>query len=369
MRKLTTKIQKFNIDKDKRVIVIGDIHAHTSYLKNLLIKTNFSNKDELFLIGDYIERGTNNLECLRYVMELSKKPNIHTILGNNDAFIFTAINEPTKYDANMLFNYIQNRLKWFDACTITDMCKEIGIALEKESDVVPVLTKLKENFSEEQDFIFSLPTIIDTQNFTFVHGGLTDAKLENCESQNPFNLMKNDEFLTKSIFFNKFVVVGHWPTILYKQIQDCSPIFDFEKKILSIDGGCGVKTCGQLNALIIENNQSENFSFVSYDELEKFIADKNQEESPQNINILWGKNEIKVLENNGDLSYIYHVQSERTAYIPSDLIFKEGKIYKSDDFSDYKLSVKKGDELAFIDYKKGFGKLVKKDSTIGWYNP
>ena len=61
-----------------------------------------------------------------------------------------------------------------------------------------------------------------------------------------------DSFLTQDLRFDKWVVVGHWPVVLYgKDRVRANPIVDREKKIVSIDGGCVLKDDGQLNAFII----------------------------------------------------------------------------------------------------------------------
>ena len=67
---LTTKIEQINIEPGKRILVTSDIHGHLSYLKKVLEKASFCDDDILFIVGDMIEKGPENLKTLRYVMEL-----------------------------------------------------------------------------------------------------------------------------------------------------------------------------------------------------------------------------------------------------------------------------------------------------------
>lgn len=52
------------------------------------------------------------------------------------------------------------------------------------------------------------------------------------------------------------MIVGHLPTSnFYKNQINNDICFDEDKKIISIDGGTGVKFISQLNALIIEKDE------------------------------------------------------------------------------------------------------------------
>ena len=75
-----------------------------------------------------------------------------------------------------------------------------------------------------------------------------------------------DDFRSRGWKFDKWVIVGHWPVTLYceDRILSC-PIVDRDRKIVSIDGGCVLEDDGQLNALVIPFEGSEDFSCIWYD--------------------------------------------------------------------------------------------------------
>jgi bis(5'-nucleosyl)-tetraphosphatase (symmetrical) len=61
---------------------IGDIQGCFSELKALLEKIHFDKRcDTLWLLGDLVNRGPQNLETLHYLMSL---PNVISVLGNHD---------------------------------------------------------------------------------------------------------------------------------------------------------------------------------------------------------------------------------------------------------------------------------------------
>ncbi|HIW73360.1 MAG TPA: hypothetical protein H9684_03475 [Firmicutes bacterium] len=52
--------------------------------------------------------------------------------------------------------------------------------------------------------------------------------------------------------FDRSVVVGYWPVVLYgDKIRQANPVINCEKKIVSIVGDCGLNRDGQPNLLII----------------------------------------------------------------------------------------------------------------------
>ncbi len=49
------------------VYVMSDIHGYFDVLQTMLKKIDFSDEDELIIAGDYIDRGPQSLEMLRWM--------------------------------------------------------------------------------------------------------------------------------------------------------------------------------------------------------------------------------------------------------------------------------------------------------------
>lgn len=62
--------------------VVGDIHGCYDKLKTSLELAKFSANDTLYAVGDYCDRGTQNLKTLRFLMSL--KENFKGVFGNHD---------------------------------------------------------------------------------------------------------------------------------------------------------------------------------------------------------------------------------------------------------------------------------------------
>lgn len=66
--------------------VISDLHGQFDALIKLLDKIEFGYDDELYILGDVIDRGPKSLECVKWIME---QDNILTLLGNHELLSWT----------------------------------------------------------------------------------------------------------------------------------------------------------------------------------------------------------------------------------------------------------------------------------------
>ncbi len=364
---LTTKIEHKKIEQGKRILVTSDIHGHLSYLKEILRKVSFSDEDILFIVGDMIEKGPENLNTLRYIMDLYKQGNVIPLIGNVDAYRLKLIYELSEENVCSFYNYILKLRQWTGTSFYEELATECGYQINKPEDILLSKQAVITHFEDEFKFIANLPTVVETQKYIFVHGGLKEKQVSENISQSVFDLTKYDAFAENATdIFDKYVVAGHWPVVLYAtDIPQMNPIIDRDRRIISIDGGCGVKKDGQLNLLIIPdiNCSIDDISYVSYDEIPTALALDNQNPSAESIYISWLNKKIRILNKGKEFSYIEHIESGYKLYIPNSYIRNETECF---DFTDYRLPVKKGDMLSIIS-KNSKGCIAKKDGVIGWY--
>jgi Icc-related predicted phosphoesterase len=361
-------VKKIDIPKNRRMIVTSDIHGHFHHLKNILRKVGFTKNDILFIVGDIIEKGPMSLKTLRYVMQLCKDYTVYPLIGNVDAARVLMFDGNSTENSDKIYEYIKFMEKHWGGCFFLDMCKELDIYIYSPNDIPNAKEQISIKFKEELNFLRNLPTIIETQNYIFVHGGIPSDIVDSFEGTDAFQYLKNDAFMEKGLEFKKYVVVGHWPVTLYNyKIISSNPIINRKQKIISIDGGCGLKRDGQLNALIISDIDSGDIAFEYYDDLPVAFAQTSQEKSASSINIRYTDNKIKILEKGKEFSFAEHRSSGYRLWINNDYIYNFCDDAKCDDYTDYKIPVDLGDKLSIIK-KTSKGYLVKKDGISGWYN-
>ncbi len=69
---------------------VGDIHGCLDELKRTLDNAGFSDSDFLYGVGDLCDRGTQNIETLRFLMGMD---NFRTVFGNHDIWPFQHLDE------------------------------------------------------------------------------------------------------------------------------------------------------------------------------------------------------------------------------------------------------------------------------------
>ncbi|NLB33918.1 MAG: hypothetical protein GX818_09185 [Tissierellia bacterium] len=169
----------------------------------------------LFIIGDIIEKGPESLKTLRYVMDICKKYMVYTLIGNVDAWRLTMFEDGDAESNEELLDYIIFMKERWGGCFFSDMCDELNFCISAPSDIPEAKQRIRKSFNEEFEFLRSLPIIIETQNFIFVHGGLPTDDIDSLVGDDAFNVLKIDAFIKKNLYFPKYVIVGHWPVTLY----------------------------------------------------------------------------------------------------------------------------------------------------------
>jgi len=65
--------------------VISDIHGQFDALMKMMDKIGFDYDDELYILGDVIDRGSKSIECIKWIMD---QDNVLTLLGNHELILY-----------------------------------------------------------------------------------------------------------------------------------------------------------------------------------------------------------------------------------------------------------------------------------------
>lgn len=348
-----------------RLLMISDIHGHATGLKSLLEKVHFDQRDTLVIVGDIVEKGPENLKALRYVMELCRKKNVYALMGNVDLWRLERLLSDEVEKQRSLLSYSIKASQWWPSTFLGELCEEIGVALDSSLDTQTIFPILREHFADEISFMASRPTILEMPGRIFVHGGIPHEHLDELEGTECYPFLKWDRFLQDGLSFSQYVVVGHWPTALYSHSRPCcAPVIDRQRKIICLDGGCGIKDFGQLNLLVFPDASADTCECYSWDPLPEIVALDSQNESQSSLFIQWGDNQVEVLENDGVWADVcFH---ERHVRVPAHMLYEQDGLMYCDDYTDYELEIAAGETLRLVQ-EKPYGCLVKKNDIVGWY--
>ena len=355
------RIERLELDAGRRILVVSDVHANLPYFKRALEKASFCGDDELVIDGDFLEKGQYSLETLRYIMELCKNGNVHPLLGNCDAhWTEDVFSDLPDFDEHVL-HYMQHKRYG----VLWEMCAAAGLDVMAMDSFTPHKDTLKRLFPRELEFLHGLPHAIETENFIFVHAGMNGTKP--LAENNTSELMHRDAFLREGQSFDKWVIVGHWPVMLYGENTVCAnPIIDREHRIVSIDGGCVLKDDGQLNVLIIPDRDSDDFSWTAYDPFPERRVLSDQSGGGRSWYIRWGDSRVRVLERGAEFSRCRHIRTGYEMDILTKYLFSAEDETGCNDSTDYVLPLRAGDTVSVVE-ETSRGYLVKHNGVSGWY--
>lgn len=356
------RVRKLDLAPGRRVLVISDIHSNRAFLLALLERAGFGPEDLLVLLGDFVEKHTGGLATLRTIMELAQRENVIPLLGNCDDIAVNFADGCADIDPGFYDWYFR---LWGEKCLLVEMAREAGLTIRGREDYPALRRVVNTRFAPEIAFLRDLPHIAMSDRWLFVHGGV--PREDHLEELEGWRCMKNDDFLSQGYAFHRWCVVGHWPVTLYDPlIPSARPLVERQRHIISIDGGCSLKLDGQLNALILPGDGSEDFSYVSWDGLPQVIALDGQAPSVPSINVRYAHNRVDILGEGEEFCRCRHRESGYELDILTDfLVRKEDGVY-CEDATDYHLPVRPGDRLSVV-RRTSRGLLAKRDGVTGWY--
>ena len=354
LKKKKTSVLHLNLKSD-RYLFISDVHGDLVSLKNALAKVNFTKADTLFLLGDIIEKGEENIAILDYLMDLKTKYNVYLLAGNCDE-VLRYIIPPVDEERFKYYTLVKGQ------SIINEMAAKLNLKLSHDMAVDEVCTTLYKNFSKYYDFVDSFyDLIILNDKYVLVHGGIDD--LNNIPEYNE-KLLKYDNFYLKASPSPYIRIVGHFPVVNYTTRRPCNnPIMDFSKNVISIDGGNRVKLTGQLNVLILEGNE---FSFTYVDKYPKQICKKDVIIDPNlrpcHMDSYLG-NVYYYGERLGDWYVCYNEDGEKAYSYYTNVVTDERHFFCYD-ATNHMINLHKGDRYSLIVRAQPFS-IVKREGYIG----
>lgn len=192
------------------IYVTVDLHGFPlEGLKTLLEKAGFTAQDELYVLGDVIDRGPEGITLLRWMM---CQPNVELILGNHEEMMLES--------AFLLEEITQRSLDALTPETLDALANWLA------NGGAPTISALRALPAEDRAYIFDY--LRDAPLFEIVSAGdrhflLTHSGLGGFSSEKEIDDYGRDELLwnrprlTDRYYENVTTVFGHTPTVNYGQ--------------------------------------------------------------------------------------------------------------------------------------------------------
>lgn len=187
--------------------VVSDIHGqYEKYLK-MLQKINFTDDDELYVLGDVIDRGEHPVKLL---LDMSMRGNVFPILGNHEMIALSVLR---KLCVEITDENADSQVGLDDIKALTMWQMDGGDTTLAEFKTIDNDTKLSlieylEDFSPYEELT------VHGRNYLLVHGGIPLSKVDvPLEEQVLGELLTECPDYTVRYFKGKYLVTGHTPTL------------------------------------------------------------------------------------------------------------------------------------------------------------
>lgn len=358
---MSDRIININCNDNYRVVVISDAHAHLASIKTLIDKVALKAEDYLVILGDFLNRGYDSIGTFNYVRELSKRPRTIVLKGNHESFMQRPFDD-NDHMAAILEYFKHDPYETF----LHKLALKTDFNLYECNDADTFRSYILTNFDEELTFLRQLPIILYFDDMRFVHGGYEEGfDIEHEETK----FLKYDFFNRDGSVQDRMTVVGHFPTcILRNDYLSNQPYFNFEKNIVSIDGGCGVKKTGELNAFIIEKeNGIKRYNSIQHNDFPEVVV-RTSYDFPQELttHVRWPHRDFELVEKGDKMSRCYHNETGRYFTVFNSLLKEtEQGLKLISDFSNRFLNLNIGTKVLLCKTHDDCV-LVKHGEIFGW---
>lgn len=224
----------------RRIFALGDIHGRFDRLSSVFNKINFdAEKDFLIMLGDYIDRGNENLHCLQWAMNMSEFENVVVLRGNHEQM--------------MLYYYLMGNFE--STIWLPNGGKFTKAEIDEWSKTDPDFLQKALKFIYDRPLYHQMK--INGKDYIFVHAGLKpNVPLEN-QTEDSL-LWIRDEFYN-GYDGNAEIVCGHTPTPYLgtlEGMEDRDPYMPLRlpNKITLIDTGSFLRN-GKISCIDILTGQ------------------------------------------------------------------------------------------------------------------
>ncbi len=190
------------------IYVTSDLHGYSlEKFQQLLQKAAFSEDDFCFILGDVIDRGTESVRLLQWLMV---QPNVELLLGNHEAMLLSNLflfDEITETSVQQLDEDQMERLSdWLENGGDTTLAQFKQCSAETVRDIVEYL----------QDLSVYETLTVNGRAFFLSHSGP-----DHFEAGKPLAEYALDDFLwnrptlTDTYFTDRISVFGHTPSGIF----------------------------------------------------------------------------------------------------------------------------------------------------------
>lgn len=177
-----------------RRIVVGDVHGHYDTLLRLLALIGPGAQDEVYFVGDLIDRGAGSAQ----VVELVRREGYHTLIGNHEQLLIQAMADYLEFSESIEYH------PWFYSGGMETL-ESYGRDLDK--------------LEADMRWLYEQPFYYDLGDFWLVHAGVDPDRSVSEQSAHDLCWIRGDfHTIDRPYFADKTIVTGHTITFTLPNI-------------------------------------------------------------------------------------------------------------------------------------------------------
>ena len=192
--------------------IVSDIHGCYNQYQKLLEKIQFSENDELYVLGDVVDRGP---EPIKVLQDMMRRPNVIFILGNHDFIMYTLMKKLSveitheNYDKHLTSELLLDYNLWFQDGGQVTAEQFKALSYSEKMDVLDYIAGA------------SLYEVIENggKEYRLVHAGLSNfAPDKDLDEYELYDFLEERADYSRRYYpdENIFLVTGHTPTVYIK---------------------------------------------------------------------------------------------------------------------------------------------------------
>lgn len=223
------------------IYVMSDIHGNKKAFESILEQINLQANDELYILGDIIDRQEYGIELIQRIMKMD---NVHMLLGNHEYMMMDSLEFPYEPDGCTSIVSTKRKMEhWFENGGIVTYDAWMALSNDEQESIKNYLKNLPLNYDVE----------VDGRKFKLVHAVPTylyDMLVKQYPDQIPesraYFTVWERELITLMNEFDDFTTVfGHTPTTRFTQSLPMQIYYN--KNIIGIDCGAAYKNSEEIN--------------------------------------------------------------------------------------------------------------------------
>lgn len=220
------------------IYVMSDIHGCHALFQRMCEQIRFTEDDDLYILGDFIDRGDQPIPLLLDCMD---RINVYPLLGNHEAVMLQCITglPDEAVIGNVTDYYTDEGLAvfsaWMENGGAVTLGQYLALPPERRAELRDYLTEFR---------LYEELTVPDGRKFVMTHSGI-----EGFDPEKPLESYPADALLnarpqqTDRFYDDRILIFGHTPTLTYPQLHGRAEVLITDTYI-NIDCGAVFQEAG-----------------------------------------------------------------------------------------------------------------------------